>query len=464
MKNYNSLPERIRRKKEFDENYSASYSDKELNKILTIINGTSDWESECKDIIENDSNAHHFFNVQKAYLRVHLLRCYICEHLLLEEYYDKPDELNEFLEESIRLGIYNDKLSSYEIYDLLGLLLPSYAEYVMSSISDNSIDTVDDLIDAYKTHNKNEFIRLLKSGNLNIHYFIKLCNFVLFNDALTLISIISDTVQFADSNMEIVEKMSITEGTFEGDAILAYRNLQTAAKFDRYFEENLANMQKAYVASVEQLIQLEECFDEKQYAELRVLMQDPLLRPWYDEALTNALTTINAEYEDTNNTTDTDTFSLPDDFFENSAYIDPMVPNRIKGLKSTELKEYGVNHFMQFVKELSNRGLIDRDTESLNKFIRAFTGRTPTTNMKNTQFSKADWKGEFGDLLYTIKYFTYQEKDKYAAVLSLFNFREDVHQKIVQALQRNPASYAKAKKDYSLMLEQLYEFNRSAKR
>lgn len=174
-------------------------------------------------------------------------------------------------------------------------------------------------------------------------------------------------------------------------------------------------------------------------------MQDPLLRPWYDEALTNALTTINAEYEDTNNTTDTDTFSLPDDFFENSAYIDPMVPNRIKGLKSTELKEYGVNHFMQFVKELSNRGLIDRDTESLNKFIRAFTGRTPTTNMKNTQFSKADWKGEFGDLLYTIKYFTYQEKDKYAAVLSLFNFREDVHQKIVQALQRNPASYAKAK-------------------
>ena len=59
---------------------------------------------------------------------------------------------------------------------------------------------------------------------------------------------------------------------------------------------------------------------------------------------------------------------------------------------------------------------------------------------------------------------TYQEKDKYAAVLSLFNFREDVHQKIVQALQRNPASYAKAKKDYSLMLEQLYEFNRSAKR
>ena len=80
--------------------------------------------------------------------------------------------------------------------------------------------------------------------------------------------------------------------------------------------------------------------------------------------------------------------------------------------------------------------------------------------MRGTPFEKATWKGNLGDLLYTIQKFTYQEREKYMCIPKLFELNETLLTRYEQAMKKNPSSYAKASKDYVMVIDKLYDFKK----
>lgn len=489
MKNYkNDASEIIRRKKEFNDGFARSYDDK--NVIIPFPDPDS---SEVEEIsiaeFKEILNEVDFTQEEKeqyiilfARQRLFALASYVLKYVAIDYFltFTTNEDVSCFVDESMD----DTKLSSSEIYDILITLLPSYADAIISQVEAESADVLEELLAAFRNKDKLEFTRLLRQEKGNFYRVTTICRYILNNDIKYWDIQTASNIGLIYSSKDIIRDIQWSQDSIEGQRMEILQNYVELAERkdagDNIAHETLMSetenlIYSSYIFCMRVFVEYTQNLNEEQRNLFKDLLQVPEFASWYDNAYNDCVNQVSEDkaherqwklsenqeqIEDNYSPHDADgMFILPNDFWENSKYIDPSVPGQIKGLKVTELKECGVESFAKFVQELSDRGYIGREVESQYKFVRAFTGRSPHPDMKGTQFEKAVWKGELGELLYTIKTFAYQEKGKYSSIPTLFELRDSVRDQFEEMINSsNPASYAKAKKDYALVLERLYDF------
>lgn len=108
-------------------------------------------------------------------------------------------------------------------------------------------------------------------------------------------------------------------------------------------------------------------------------------------------------------------FSLPEDFFNYP--IDYTIPE-LPGFIDSQLR-YAPKQFEAIVEILVNYHCIEDSVRARYEFVRAFTRRTPK-EYTDIKFTRAKWLGSIDYLIFLIKRFTEGRKNKYRALLDLF--------------------------------------------
>lgn len=489
MKDYrNEASEIIRRRKEFNEGFAQSYDDKNVIIPLPDPNSSEVEEvsiAEFKEIlneIDFSQEEKNQYIIQLARQRLCALASYVLKYAAIDYFLtlSTSEDVSCFVEGSMD----ESKLSSSEIYDILITLLPSYADAIISQVEAESTDVVEELLVAFRNKDKHEFTRLLRQEKGDFYRIAIICKYIQNNDFKYWDIQTASNIGLIYSSKDIIRDIQWSQDSLEGQRMEFLQNYVDLVErkdagdsiaHGALMSETEKLIYSSYIFCMKVFVEYTQSLNEEQLNLFKNLLQVPEFASWYDNAYNDCVNQVTEDkaqerqrklsedyeqIEDDSSPNETDgLFILPKDFWENSKYIDSSVPDQIKGLKVTELRERGVESFAKFVQELSDRGYIGRDVESQYKFVRAFTGRTPQANMRGAQFEKAVWKGELGDLLYTIKTFTYQEKGKYSSLPTLFELRDNVREQFEEMIQSSKhASYAKAKKDYALVLERLYDF------
>ena len=456
MKDYKNILECLKRRKEFDKYYSTCYNEEHVAKLFGI-EDINDWLEFREEIPLIES-------VMKLGLLYSYVYVYFCiESMIISN--PEDEDLSELNSSIMPIQIYS-ALTSSEIYDLLKKLHPAYAEALLSFINCTRIDAIEKIIESFNECNKQEFLELLGNESCNKRRLETICRYINTIDITTQLSHICRTIDFIEENDISLKHMPLDE--INGGAII-HEIFDNKSFCDNVIESNetldltqLPDSTKQYLflfyeEAHDIYREVEQWLTENQKEQYMTLLLANGLLEWNDILRNNFEKKIQECENNIQN--EFDEIFLPEDFFADGKYIDTFVPCRISGFKTSDLKEKGVKNFIEYIKELSNLGFINRDIHSQYKFIRAFTGRVPDA-MRGTPFEKATWKGNLGDLLYTIQKFTYQEREKYMCIPKLFELNETLLTRYEQAMKKNPSSYAKASKDYVMVIDKLYDFKK----
>lgn len=151
MKDYRSIYEIQRRREEFSKFYSQSYANSEVSRLLGVVHeGMSDLLDEPEIVEEFSKEMPYYIPL----FRVLALCSYVNRYCFIENAIQRNMQYDE-IEELSQMNIDDAIMTSYEIYDFLKSIHPSYAEALLSFLDNAGIDVRERLLDFFLNNTNN---------------------------------------------------------------------------------------------------------------------------------------------------------------------------------------------------------------------------------------------------------------------------------------------------------------------
>lgn len=382
MKDYRfDVSEIVRRKREFDEYYSQSYDDNNIT--ISFPDPESSEPLECKvaEILESVEEVAELQGERNFYLtlcarnRLWGLASYVFRYSAIDYFLDltPEDDISCFIE-----GYWdNSTLSSGEIYDTLIMLLPSYAEAIISQFELTNIDIKESLLEAFNNRNKSEFTRLLREEKGNVWRVSTICKCIKENSYGFWNVKNAMDVALVESNTDIIRNTEWNSKTPAGQRMLALLNLKelservkegdeaASAALEREMENETYEI---YIFCMKIFVNNKDSLNEEQQKQYQNLLQAPEFVSWYDKAynmcveeMTTDIKVLQSQQE----------WHLPANMFEK--------PKRFRGFaylmdKCQKYISENPEKFEHFVEEVARHNIIDNTTTAKNTFTQIVLG------------------------------------------------------------------------------------------
>lgn len=431
MKDYRSIFEFQRRKEEFSKFYSQSYANSEVSRLLGAVH------KEMSDLLDEPEFVEELSKEMPYYIplfRALALCSYVNRYCLIEIAIQRNMQYDE-IEELSPMNIDDATMTSYEIYDFLKSIHPSYAEALLSFFDNAGIDVRERLLDFFLNNDKQSFISILQNEQGNAYRLSHLCKIFHDNDISHRLSYQGNLLAFVEEN-----KISIQEIPFEdlkeGKIISQFLNfleLRNDEEWEGILKQLELEVYQLYRLAVQKyILAAKGMLSKDQKNQYQNLLQAEGLAQWYDKAYEecqNELSDEELEIEHKVNQ-ESEELKLPDDFLT-SKYVDVQIPY-IRGLVLPRNNE----QLLQIVNMLAEHHCIGDDNESKYQFIRAYTGRSINPN---EGFEKVYWSGTCPELLHLIKHYTPGVKKQYRHLPELFQLNP-LEEKLLQRLLNDTKS------------------------